>query len=214
MTLSHFAHEYDQLPPGEQALLAEAVRRLLTDGLIWRDDDDDDRRIYNYLARRGELVGDYLAVAGWELRHHERAFIYHVMHREGAHRRHFNRKTTIWLLVLRLLYAEQREKPAALLTRYPVVTIGEIVDRYAAFWPNQRVREKTSLEEALRTLQGAKLIRAAKGGGLRASDSAKQIELLPALEIVVPANEIAVLADRLREYQANETSEVSETSEV
>jgi hypothetical protein len=55
MTLSRFAHEYDQLPPGEQALFAEAVRRLLTDGLIWRDDDDD-RRIYNYLGRRGELV--------------------------------------------------------------------------------------------------------------------------------------------------------------
>ncbi len=213
MTLARFAQDYDQLPPGEQALFAEAVRRLLSDGLIWRDDDDD-RRIYNFLARRGELVTEYLAVAGWELRHHDRAAIYHVTHREGAQRRHFTRKTTLWLLVLRLLYAEQREKPAALLTRYPVVTIGAVVERYAAFLPNQRVREKTSLEEALRTLQGAKLIRAAKGGGLRAGDVDKQIELLPALEIVVPANEIAVLADRLREYQSSETSEVPETSEV
>lgn len=212
MTLARFAHEYDQLPPGEQALFAEAVRRLLSDGLIWRDADDD-RRIYNYLARRSELVGEYLAVAGWEVRHHERAFIYHVVHREGAHRRHFNRKTTIWLLVMRLMYAEQREKPAAMLTRYPVVTLGEVVERYAAFWPNQRVREKTSLEEALRTLQGAKLIRAAKGGSLRASDSEKQIELLPALEIIVPANEITALADRLREYQPGETAEVPENSE-
>ena len=213
MTLSRFAQEYDQLPPGEQALFAEAVRRLLSDGLIWRDDDDD-RRIYNFLARRGELVAEYLAVAGWELRHHERASIYHVTHREGAHRRHFTRKTTIWLLVLRLMYAEQREKPAALLTRYPVVTIGEVVERYAAFLPNQRVREKTSLEEALRTLHSAKLIRAAKGGSLRASDTDKQVELLPALEIVVPANEIETLADRLREYQSSETLEASETSEV
>lgn len=212
MTLARFAHEYDQLPPGEQALFAEAVRRLLSDGLIWRDADDD-RRIYNYLARRSELVGEYLAVAGWEVRHHERASIYHVVHREGAHRRHFNRKTTIWLLVMRLMYAEQREKPAAMLTRYPVVTLGEVVERYAAFWPNQRVREKTSLEEALRTLQGAKLIRAAKGGSLRASDSEKQIELLPALEIIVPANEITALADRLREYQPGETAEVPENSE-
>jgi hypothetical protein len=213
MTLTRFAQDYDQLPPGEQALFAEAVRRLLSDGLIWRDDDDD-RRIYNFLARRGDLIAEYLAVAGWEMRHHDRASIYHVSHREGAHRRHFTRKTTIWLLVLRLMYAEQREKPAALLTRYPVVTIGEVVERYAAFLPNQRLREKTSLEEALRTLHSAKLIRAAKGGGLQANDTDKQIELLPALEIVIPANETATLADRLREYQTGETGEASESLEV
>ena len=213
MTLARFAQDFEQLPPGEQALFAEAVRRLLSDGLIWRDDDDD-RRIYNFLARRGDLVAEYLAVAGWEMRHHDRASIYHVTHREGAHRRHFTRKTTTWLLVLRLMYAEQREKPAALLTRYPVVTIGEVVERYAAFLPNQRVREKTNLEEALRTLHSAKLIRAAKGGSLRANDVDKQIELLPALEIVVPANEIATLADRLREYQAGEAAETSESPET
>src|SRR5512145_539962 len=104
MILARFAQEYDQLPPGEQTLFADAVRRLLSDGLIWRDDDGD-RRIYNFLARRGDLVAEYLSVAGWDLKHHDRASIYHVAHREGAHRRHFNRKTTIWLLILRLLYA-------------------------------------------------------------------------------------------------------------
>jgi hypothetical protein len=212
MTLTRFAQDYDQLPPGEQILFAEAVRRLLSDGLIWRDDDDD-RRIYNFLARRGDLIAEYLAVAGWEMRHHDRASIYHVSQREGAHRRHFARKTTIWLLVLRLMYAEQREKPAALLTRYPVVTIGEVVERYAAFLPNQRLREKTSLEEALRTLHGAKLIRAATGGGLHANDTDKQIELLPALEIVIPSNEIAALADRLREYQTGD-ADVAESIEA
>lgn len=201
MTLARFAQEYDQLPPGEQTLFADAVRRLLSDGLIWRDDDGD-RRIYNFLARRGDLVAEYLSVAGWDLKHHDRASIYHVVHREGAHRRHFNRKTTIWLLIVRLLYAEKREKPEAMLTRYPVVTVGDVVERYAAFFPNQRIREKTSLEEALRTLQSVKLIRSAAGGALRASDTDKPIELLPALEVVIPAGEIAALADRLREYQS------------
>src|SRR5450759_2812739 len=112
------------------------------------------------------------------------------------------------------MYAEQREKPAALLTRYPVVTIGEVVERYAALLPNQSLREKTSLEEALRTLQSAKLIRAATGGSLHANDTDKQIELLPALEIVIPSNEIAALADRLREYQTGETVETSESPEA
>src|SRR5512134_3747520 len=152
MSLLQFATEYDSLPPGEQALFTESIRRLLAEGLIWREEESD-RRLYNFLARRADLVRGYLAIAGWELRFHDRANIYQVIHPEGAHRRRLNRKTTLWLLVLRLLYAEARERPEAALTRYPVVTVGEVVERFASFFPNQRVREKTSLEEALRTLQ-------------------------------------------------------------
>ena len=75
------------------------------------------------------------------------------------------------------------------------------------------MREKASFEEAMRTLQGVKLIRSATGGALRATDTDKPVELLPTLEIVVPANEIAALADRLSEYQPEEPSEDSEPSE-
>jgi hypothetical protein len=55
MTLNDFARDYDQLPPREQALFAETLRRLLTNGLIWREDEDD-RKAYAFLARRGELI--------------------------------------------------------------------------------------------------------------------------------------------------------------
>jgi hypothetical protein len=206
MSLTQFAAEYESLPPGDQALFADSIRRLLGDGLIWREDEAD-RRLYNFLARRADLVREYLAVAGWELRFHDRANIYQVVHPEGAHRRRLNRKTTIWLLIFRLLYAEIQEKPAALLTRYPVVTVSDVIERFAAFFPNQRVREKTSLEEALRTLQSIKLIRAATGGALRARDVDRQIELLPALEIVVPVQEVAALATRLADYRREATAD-------
>jgi hypothetical protein len=141
-------------------------------------------------------------VAGWQLRHFEPGRIYHVFHAEGAHRRRLSLKTTRWLLVLRLIYAEKRERLEATLTRHPTVTVGEVYERYLAFFPGQKVREKTSLDEALRTLQGLRLIRAAGGGYLRAADTDKALELLPALEVVVPAQAIAEVADRLREYQA------------
>ena len=36
-----FAEAYSGLPPGEQAQFAEAVRRLLSDGLIWREIEGD-----------------------------------------------------------------------------------------------------------------------------------------------------------------------------
>ncbi len=200
MSLSNFAHEYEQLGPGEQTTLAETLKRLLTDGFIWREADDD-RKAYNFLARRSELVQQYLQVSGWKLEFHAPTKIYFLVHVEGAHRRRFNKDLTVWLLVVRLMYAEKHEKPEATLTRYPVVKVGDLADRYAAFFPNQRLRKKTSLADALRALHHLKLIRGVGVGSLSADDPDKLVELLPALEVVVPAHDIAALADRLREYQ-------------
>jgi hypothetical protein len=209
MNLTQLGQTYEALPPGEQALFAETVRRLLSDGFLWRDDETD-RRAYNFLTRRSELVAAYLEVAGWKLRYDEDTRIYTLAHVEGAHRRRFGRKTTIWLLVLRLIYAEKRERPEATLTRYPTISVGDVIERYAAFFPNQRVREKTSLDEALRALQAARLIRPGGGGALRASQPEKFIELLPALEVIIPPQEIVTLAARLQEYGHPSADEVDE----
>ena len=199
MTLISFAQEYSQLSSTEQTLFAEAVRRLLADGLIWREDEED-RRAYSFLLRRRELVGDYLGVVGWELRHEERVGAFHVVHRDGAHRRRLNREATVWLLLLRLIYAEKRERLEVGLTRYPVVEVGEVARRYAEFFPGQNVRKRSSLSDALRSFQALKLVRAAGGGGIRAGDVEQLIELLPTLEVIVPSASITGLAERLRTY--------------
>src|SRR6266498_3659414 len=159
MALTAFLEEYNRLSPNEQAQFAEAIRRLLADGLIWREEESE-RRIYHFIARRASSIRDYLGVAGWELRHDERLGIFQVTHSEGAHRRRLNRDTTIWLLLLRLIYAEKRERLEVTLTRYPVVAIGAITQRYSEFFPGQTVRKKVSLEDALRTLHDLKLVRA------------------------------------------------------
>jgi hypothetical protein len=199
MSLATFANEYSQLGATEQGQFAEAVRRLLADGLVWREEEAD-RRVYTFLLRRRELVADYLAVAGWELRHDERIGAFQVVHREGAHRRRLSRDTTIWLLLLRLIYAEKRERLEVSLTRHPVIEVAEVAQRYAEFFPGQSVRKKSSLDEALRQLHGAKLIRPAGGGVLRSAGQDQLIELLPTLELVVPASSVAALAERLRGY--------------
>ena len=210
MTLFSFAQEYSQLSSTEQTQFAETVRRLLADGLSWREDEED-RRIYSFLLRRRELVADYLAVAGWELRHEERVGAFHVVHRDGAHRRRLNREATVWLLLLRLIYAEKRERLEVGLTRYPVVEVGEVARRYAEFFPGQNVRKRSSLSDALRSFQALKLVRAAEGGGIRVDHVEQLIELLPTLEIVVPPASIAALAERLHAYDRTGVREDGET---
>ncbi|NTV99762.1 MAG: DUF4194 domain-containing protein [Oscillochloris sp.] len=199
MSLSQFASEYDQLPPSEQSQFAEAVRRLLADGLIWREEEAD-RRIFTFLLRRRELVADYLGVAGWELRHDERVGAFQIIHREGAHRRRLSRDQTVWLLLLRLIYAEKRERLEVSLTRYPVTEVGEIARRYAEFFPGQNVRKRSSLEDALRSFQSLKLVRGAGGTPLRVGSPEQLIELLPTLELVISAASVTALAERLASY--------------
>lgn len=206
MSLAQFAHELNELSSAEQAQFAQAVRRLLSDGLIWREEESD-RPIYSFLARRRALVADYLAVAGWELRHEERVAAFHVVHRDGAHRRRLGREATVWLLLLRLIYAEKRERLEVSLTRFPVVELGEVARRYAEFFPGQNVRKRSSLSDALRSFQSLKLVRAAGGGAIRAGQAEQLIELLPTLEIVVPAGGVAALAERLRAYDKTRDDE-------
>lgn len=212
MTLVTFAQEYSELSSSEQTQFAETVRRLLSDGLIWREQEDE-RRFYSFLQRRRQLVADYLAVAGWELRHEERLGAFHVVHRDGAHRRRLNRETTVWLLLLRLMYAEKLERLEVGLTRYPVVEVSAIVQRYAEFFPGQIVRKRSSLFEALRTGQTLKLVRAAGGGTIRSGNVDQMIELLPTLEIIVPAANITALNDRLRTYDRTREDEDGGDSE-
>ena len=209
MTLLSFAEAYSALSSGEQAQFAEAVRRLLAEGLLWREEEAD-RSAYAFLIRRRDLVVDYLQVAGWEVRFDERNGIFSVIHRDGAHRRRLDLETTHWLLLLRLLYAERLEDLSVTLHRFPVVSIGEVIRRYQEFFPQRVVRKKTSLDRALGELRSLKLIRAAGGGSLRSNDGEQLLELLPALEVIMPASAIAAVASRLNEYKRRGTEESEE----
>ena len=193
-----FAEEYAELSPGEQALFSETVNRLFAEGLVWFEDTGR-TQIYTFLRRRFELVRDYLSLVGWQLHYHEQQKIFQVTHREGAHRKHLSHDTTICLLLLRMIYAEQQESNTLRLTRYPAVTLGEVYRRYQEL-SNARKRWKNKFEESLRQLHRLTLIRLVGGGSLRLSHSQQVIELLPTLEVVVPAGNAQQVAERLAEY--------------
>jgi hypothetical protein len=198
MELIDFAQDYGDLAPGEQALFQESVRRLLSEGIIWREEAKD-QRVYAFLQRHRDLIEGYLAVAGWELHFNELLGIFRIQHRDGAHRRRLNRDTTVWLILLRLLYAEKRERMEVITTPNPVVAMSEIILRYTSYFPGQAVRKKTSLQDALRALASTKLVRLH-----RMSSSDPSVELLPTLEEILPANAIAEVAARLEQFARRE----------
>lgn len=198
MDLGTFTESYANLHPNEKAQFADTIRILLSESLIWREEERT-RHVYLFLKRYTDLVKGYLDVAGWELLYHEQSMTFQVVHRDGSHRKRLSLDTTIWLLLLRLLYAEQQESPTPRLTRYPTVTIDTLIRRYTEL-PHARKYKRTSLEEALRQLQHFPFIRAANGGNLKVRNGEQVIELLPPLEVVVTATNAAAVAAKLADY--------------
>jgi hypothetical protein len=209
MTLDTFSREYQELRPSEQGQFAEAIRALLANGFVLRDDEAD-RPHYAFLLRRPELVRQWLAVAGWQLHHDERLGIVQARHQTGAHRRRFGKDTTLWLLVIRLVYAEELESPQLRLTRNPVVMLSRIAERFQVFFPGQAVRRKTQMTEALRILNAARLIRPAGQALARSLDPESPWELLPTLELVLPAADLTALQAQLATYQQGDKTAMPE----
>ncbi len=208
MSWTDFGNKLDALNSSEQALFTDTLRRLLAQSWIWRDDDED-HRAYNFLTRYEDLFRQYLSLGGWELHHAEALRLFHVRSAENANRRRLNKAFTLWLLVTRLIYQEQREQNRTTLTPWPLVKVSDLYDRYRSYFPGRPVRVKGEFTEALRELRALRLIRTPEGGAARADTPDKLIELLPALEIVVSAGSLAELGALIHQYQgeAVETQE-------
>lgn len=206
MTWSDFGAKLDALTASEQALFTETLRRLLANSWVWQEDLDD-RRYYHFLRRYEDLARLYLQLGGWELYHAEGLRLFHVRQADGLHRRRLNKATTLWLLIVRLIYQEQREQVRSSATGWPLVKVSELYDRYFSYF-SQRVRVKGEFAEALRELRALRLIRALDGGVLRPDTPEKLIELLPALEIVLPADTLAELTALAKQYQGDKSDGV------
>lgn len=166
--------------------LMPALDQLMAEGLLWRGREED-RRAYNTLLRWREQAGPQLHAKGWVLVHHEGLQTFQAIQRKGKHHRHLSRNTSLCLLVLRLL----RLETAAGLTQYPVVSLDTLTRRCAelGFQPD--------LSQSLPELVALKLIRPAGETPLRPTQPEQLLELLPTLEVAVPASAIENLATSL-----------------
>lgn len=200
MHWTDFGTQLDALNSTEQALFTETVRRLLAQSWVWRDADDD-RRSYNFLARHEALCRQYLSLAGWELHHADTLRIFHLRATDHTHRRRLSKGVTLWLLVTRLIYQEQREQNRTSLHALPLIKVSDLYDRYRSYFPGQVVRVKGEFTDALGELRALQLIRVPEGGAPRADTPDKLLELLPTLEIILNANTLAELTALIQQYQ-------------
>jgi hypothetical protein len=188
MSLQAFVELYEQFTLDEQASFEEVVQRLLSDGSLWREGEQE-RRLYEFLRSHLEPVGAYLEVSGWELHHYEQYKLFHITHRDGRNRYPFTAEQTRLLLLLRLLYAEGQEQRMMYMTdmrrlptRYPIITPGEVVQEFFSTY-GMRI-SRTALHDHLRLFGRFKLLRILWRNGQKDISSA-EIELFPFLEVII-----------------------------
>lgn len=130
-----------------------------------------------------DLVGEYLEIGGWKLQVDRERGVARLFHPEGSGRAHFNKEETILILVLRLLYHEDRQKASESLDA--VITIGDVRERLHALLPPPAVRpflSRKNLGTRLRKLAQFQMIEFV-GSSFSVEDDTSVI-LLPTLEHV------------------------------
>lgn len=193
MSLQAFVEAYEQFTFSEQGTFEEVIQKLLSDGSLWREEEQG-RRLFDFLRNHQQPVSAYLETAGWMLHYYEQHKLFHVTHRDGRNRYFFTSEQTRLLLLLRLLYAQQQEQRIIHMAnmhgssaRYPVVIPNEVAQEFYSLYGMRLSR--TALRDHLRLFGRFKLIRILWKGGQKDIAQA-DIELLPFLEVLIVADKI------------------------
>lgn len=184
---------------GVQAKFADALKRLFHDGVLLRDEGAD-ASCYATLVRYLSYAQAYFEPLGLALLHHERLHVLQLQSQSAALHRSFDKETTIWALLCRLIYAEKKESETLSLAHNPLVLAGDLFLRYAEFFPGKNLRKKTAAQLALSTLAGAKILRihSANAAAAKSLDPDARVELLPTLEVLMPSSNLQEIAHKLQ----------------
>jgi hypothetical protein len=201
MSLFALAEAYEHMLQSERAAFEEVVLRLLSDGLLWRDDAQN-RHLYEFLAQHQEIIMTYLSVAGWELRHYEQQKVFHLTHRDGRNRYRFTLDQTRLLLLLRLLYAKQREHRSVdtrrPLAHNPLINASDVFQAYNEVYGMRP--KQIAFREGIQFFSRLNFIRILWSDERRDLSTA-ELELLPPLEIILANEGLNVLEERMKTYR-------------
>lgn len=125
--------EYEQLTHTEKEEFIRTANQLLSKTFIVRDRYSSKEKClklnpaYRFMERHLELFRQYLRLSGWEFQKDNNYGVIALYNRFELNRAHLDKRTTIILYLLRLIYEEKREKLS--LKREIVARVGEVVEK-------------------------------------------------------------------------------------
>lgn len=185
-----------RLEDRERRMFTEVIQTLHHECFVLRGGAIRSNPIYAFLEKHEDLVSAYLALGGWRLHLDRDLGVGRLFHPEGKGRIHFNKEETTLLLVLRLVYHENRAMASE--TPEVAVTIGAVREKLHSLLPEASARPFLSrkvMGSRLRRFESFRIL-SFEGSG-QAVDDDTVLLLHPVLEQLVNASSIQETSARL-----------------
>jgi len=129
---------YDKLSVKDKESFKKVVNRLLLQNYVLRDVYNEKEKImksnydYRFIERNKSMIEAYLDYSGWQLSIDNKYGVAYVINAYEYNKVTFNKMSTIFLLVLRLIYDEEREKLS--LKSEVMITVHDLINRMLSVW--------------------------------------------------------------------------------
>jgi len=202
--------ESTDLPEKSRQEIPRIMNRLLGKTFLYQDkpEEKDD---YYFVHRHRQIFTTLCAVTGYTLLHDDYHRIFQTVSKFSYSRRRFKLDESLMMVVLRKLYAEQREHLS--LAEDPVVTIGDLREEYRTITGKERDMGIGQYETILRALRRIGLIEPLDGRSLNVRDSEARLRLRGSVTMILPIQTAEEMEAWLRKYRATD-ADTDENREI
>ncbi len=209
--------DYEQLSHTEKEEFMQTANQLLSKTFVVRDRYSSREKClrlnpdYRFIERHLELFRQYLRLSGWELQKDNNYGVIALYNRLELNRARLNKRTTIILYVLRLIYEEKREKLS--LKKEIVTMVGEVVEKMINLGLTDKKPSNKDLIDAFGALRKHQIID-------RLDSDVTQPEtgiiIYPSILFVVTNEKINEIYELVEAYQGEteETEELDDEEDI
>ena len=206
--------EYEALNSSDKNEFRRLCNGLLSRTYLLSNVYDDQKKMMNLnndyrTARRlFSLMQQYFAIAGWDLYNDTDYGVMYISNQFDSNHVRFNRFTTLFLYMLRIIYEENREKVE--LYRDVRTDTKTVVDKMNAFGllPGGKVKQKEYME-AQKTLANYQIITKVDGSW---KPEGNKLLIYPTVLFLLPNSEIDAMYRQLQVLRKNDATD-EETDE-
>lgn len=205
---------FDKMSSADRSRLTRCIHMLLSHTYFLSDVYDDKDKIlksnpdYRLVDRYFDWVQKYLEMAGWSLRQNRNLGVIYVESEYGSDRVRLNQLTTLFLLAIRLLYDEEREKLT--LRKEIELATDDVVKRLISFGSLAKKPSDTDITEAFRALSRFRLVQKMEGEW---KDAECRFLVYPSISLVIDGDIIRRIYDSLANTDEEELSDSDSNAE-
>lgn len=194
-----FTEKYENLSDRDKVNFKKACNTLLSETFVLRNDYKNGsaqsrNQDYEFLSRYEDIVREYLSLSGWSLNKDDRNGYFYIENDEGINRRKFSLQQTQILLALRFIYDEHLKEAGLFMA--VTTNVGELLHQLVnvlGFFDKKP--NMTDFKRDMNIFDGFNVIKAINGSY---KDTDCDFVILPTIQIAVPADRVAFVANEIR----------------